>query len=854
MQTNTQLNGLQHVTANTAAQDGDTCLLVNLRKKDLSLQPVTEGTPIAQLSQDYDLIYIHTNNLTQNWIAVKDDTLYTDIKTTPVQICQLSTPITQIQAIGNTLMLFTETGIYYLLYKNNAYIRLGYKPPFPYLKSITCNVSRQTTDFTSIEGEITDVQAAVEAIVTKNRWKEESAWQLCGAYLITYALRLFDGSYILPASPLFIYPTRPLVHPYFATLAYDGKNFKPEESSATASLFNITASFDTKQLADWSDIILSIDLFISGELGIITENYQKIEDAIIDIQNPVSPQRYKKHIIRPLAFELRTISQNIDNINNFYLIRSISIKTDTPTATFPQKADGSVQNLVHQPTLPIDDFTHHNITAGYTYIYNQRLHMANIKTNFTKGFDLRAFIPCNNPNGLEHDAQTKEITPFPQQSYTKAHIQIYINNNQTTQTTSLLTTAINVKFFYINPFISYPDSRAYRAEITITDINNIILGHKTLELKPHPYLNIAYYIDPSLSETKINIEGVSVPPLHFTDYSDPFIQTIEENKIKVSALQNPFIFPVENTYIAGNGKTIALASNSIPVSQGQFGQYPLYAFTTDGIYILAVGTGNIVYANIAPVSEEIAIAGTVHPVTGGVFFLTNRGAFIIAGSQTTPISAPINTNTLLQNIQHYDQILNTLLPGKNIRIQPFLNFITANHLTIHFNYIQNEIIIASASDNFAYVYNLNSRSWHTTTHTFTPVQNCYPHLFGIVDRKVLDISAETDIPAPVLLLTRPLKFTSQQFKTLQRHILRAYISTPSPAGLFTHSGNDAVNFTLKTNKRIAPGQHRDIDTGLIPFNKYRFFTLMFLGYLQQDSRIDFIISTIYPVYNNDKNR
>ena len=49
-------------------------------------------------------------------------------------------------------------------------------------------------------------------------------------------------------------------------------------------------------------------------------------------------------------------------------------------------------------------------------------------------------------------------------------------------------------------------------------------------------------------------------------------------KIKVSEVNNPFVFDDKLTYVVGSGKILAMISNSIRISEGQFGQYPLYVF------------------------------------------------------------------------------------------------------------------------------------------------------------------------------------------------------------------------------------------------------------------------------------
>lgn len=852
---NIPLNGLNYITPNSDTPDGDTLTLVNLRKKNQSLQIVTRGTSIATLSQEYDIVYIHSNNYIENWLGTKGGILYSLIKTSPIQICHINSPIKQIQSIGNTLSLISDSGIFYLLFINNEYKTLGFKPPFPYCK-LQYTLKDRTTAFTEIGGTITDIQKAMEAIIVKNRWKEENAFLLCGAYCVRYALRLFDNSYILHSPPILLYPYSH--HPYYVILSYQGDTFVPDNSNATAQLYSVNAEFDLSILKHWSDIIMSVDIFISNELGVISEEFRKIEDAIEEIKPPDKRHPQSRKHIAPQQLDKAKIIEQISNINNFYHICSIPINSDKITISFPEKSIiSTLQNIVHQSVLPVDNFSHHIITASSSYVYNQRLHIANIQTIFPKGLDFRAFVPekkvlggrrTNTSSSDSNDPTRPDPSDTDNElNIERVYIQIFIHASEDVY---VFNKVEDINYIKMNPFFSYPDTRAYKAVITTTDKLDNIIQQTSFSLKPHPNLNISYYIDPSLY--KITLLDVSISSAIL--YEDVYCKINEENKIKVSALQNPFVFPNENTYVTGKGEVIGMATNSSTVSEGQFGQYPLYVFTNEGIYLFAVGSENNVYSNIVPVSEEIALPGTIKPVTGAVFFITARGAFIISGSTPTPLSTVLNANCLEQNMQYYDQILQTLLPDNDIHIFSFFEFIHLPDITIHFNYIENEIIIASMIARHTYVYNFNSASWHTSTYVFTTVQNCYPNLYGIENNEILNISEETNSFSPIILVTRPIKYGTQQFKSLYRHILRGYINNPITLGLFNFSSNDAINFRLITNQRIHKGKYRDLDTGLLSLNKYRYFALILIGFLIKDSRIDFITSSVYPVYKNDKNR
>lgn len=853
MQEQTELNGISYTIPNTLSPDGDTLILTNLRKKDNALRPVSKGTLIGELGKPYDLIYIHPIKDNQNWIGTINSDLYTNIlSSTPQKITSLNSRIQRICHIANTLIALTSTGLYYFLYKNGNYISLGDKPASPYL-SFHYLVSYSFLKFSQVEGEITDLQAAMESLHIKNRWRENNSYSLCGAYLLTYAIRLYDNTYICPSSPQFIYPSFGLTPSVSTTLAYRGDTFYPEYSSVQTSLYRLKCTLHiTSQILRWKDIIAGIDIFISQELGAFSDTFKKIEECKQTItNNPEQHVTLKKFY--PLDFSKQTILNNIQEVTNFYLIKTIPLPKNPGelTVNLPENNDiSNLQTLVHQTTLPIDNFTHHTLTAGNSYIYNQRLHLADITTTFFQGFQLQAFstyfrqVTDNSAGGTITRPGITPDQPEPQ-NITKAYIEIYINTSE--QNDKWVTTCVeNLTSHFLNPFFSYPDPRACKAIIIYTDSYDNILRKKELLLTPHPHLNIAFYIDPSLQE-------ITIPEVTPLLYHPVFnvISAREEAKIKVSALQNPFVFLNENTYVASS-RVLGMATNTRPLSEGQFGQFPLYVFTVNGVYALHSGGGDTLYSNIVPVSQEIALPGTITPVTDAVFFLTSRGGFLISAAQIVPISPQLDAARPTQNMQFWEKIITVTFP--EISDFNFQKLIKQRDITIHHNYLHDEIILVSCQAGYAFIFNLKSRSWHTVTYTFSKIENSYPRLYGTIGNKVYNISEENGEATPVLLLTRPIKFKTQQFKTLIRQILRCKITNFSNAAFFIYVSNDAENFRLKQDTRIPPGSHIDLDTGLITNCKYRYFALLFIATLDSESQINYLQSNYLLTYHNDKLR
>ena len=103
--------------------------------------------------------------------------------------------------------------------------------------------------------------------------------------------------------------------------------------------------------------------------------------------------------------------------------------------------------------------------------------------------------------------------------------------------------------------------------------------------------------------------------------------------VKSSDVNNPFVFPDENSAKCGSGKVIALANNSRAISQGQFGQFPLYAFCTDGVYSIDIGS-NGTLQSVSPLSYDIICnAKSVANMENEVVFISDQGVLSINGGE-----------------------------------------------------------------------------------------------------------------------------------------------------------------------------------------------------------------------------
>ncbi len=269
------------------------------------------------------------------------------------------------------------------------------------------------------------------------------------------------------------------------------------------------------------------------------------------------------------------------------------------------------------------------------------------------------------------------------------------------------------KGYHYSAFLSYPDSRATR--MTIYETTNSWVGWNkmvSVPLKSHSFLNLSYYINDGFNPIANNPSPPLVTDLPTLLFNVERISVCEPNKIKVSGLNNPMSFFNENTYQIGNGKILALSTNAIRISEGQFGQYPLYIFTTKGIYSLNVGSGETVYsAQSAPTSYETPINTAVCSTPFGVVFATQRGLCIIRGQEVELISSKIEQPQAALNLQYNEKLEDILLDFPQRSFPDYLK----EARTITYNPHENEIIVVDSQSAFNYVVNLDNGSFYQST-------------------------------------------------------------------------------------------------------------------------------------------
>lgn len=236
----------------------------------------------------------------------------------------------------------------------------------------------------------------------------------------------------------------------------------------------------------------------------------------------------------------------------------------------------------------------------------------------------------------------------------------------------------------------------------------------------------------------------------------------EENAVNVSSPFNPFVFPVEYSYSFG-GEIRDITTAYLPISSTQAGQYPLTVFTSNGIYALEQGSGEVLYGNVVPLQPQV-IKGKAKSTPYGTFFVSSSNLYVLTGREAVEVSSILNGEREL-NIRDTKAYKALCLTGGQLNNfsdalsgEDFEDFI--NDVVLNYDQNRNELIISSgkAGVKYSYVFNLDTKAYHKIANKYLASQNGARYLLDDLGdvRNIIDLHTEIKSnEQPILLQSRP---------------------------------------------------------------------------------------------------
>ncbi len=639
-------------------------------------------------------------------------------------------------------------------------------------------------------------------------------------FFLRYALRLFDGTHAALSAPVLMIPNSDCVP---LILSSNGNTYGSDSLLCTAFVSQISFRIDSvSNLELWNEVVAGIDIFVSapvwtydqavsatsfnqtpfrfipasGSLGdyfsigrhkkgaVLLDN--NVVDrlsfkSVFDAEGDDMTNKYKPYWIRFSPRAHTDVMKDLESVSQFYKIHSFDADEILRIAA---KDDGFVcidlkkdvlEALVSRQVLEDNLLSVSGYSAPSLFDYNSRLNIFGFGRSMPQPL---AISQCASP--LHSLVKTY--------SYMRVHIQ----------------TSSGMRYIdgRIGPcespreclWMFYPAPNAKRIEIIVPD--NGRFKYWNIQLYNHEFLNGSYAMAP-LSSPFLP-ETVQDNPLEvLPEYPDSPVPS--RGVVYLSDVNNPFVFRTTNTVSVPCNEIIGLSSAARPLSQGQFGQFPLYAFTTEGIWALEVSSAGT-YVARQPITRDVCInPDGITQIDSAVLFPTDRGIMLLSGLQTECISDSIDSDNPfdLLSLPKMDRLHSMLghSPDACLTIPPFSSFL--RKCGILYDYVHQRIILYTPTSSCAFVYSIKSRKWGMMHSTIRVGMNSYPEAVAVDnDNQIVNFSESDATHIKCLYVTRPLKLDAVNIhKTIDNIIQRGNFRKGHVQSVL-YGSRDLVNWHL----------------------------------------------------------
>lgn len=446
---------------------------------------------------------------------------------------------------------------------------------------------------------------------------------LTSPFLVISAIRLSDGSHILPSTPVLLIPnSRP---PMIA----GSRDTSLSAMKLTAVMAACSLEWKISIPDDFTPSTIgmeALDIFISSPISLYDkkESPESCHNAVspacsqsIDTDGVAGKHRISSDAFPngwfPPAYDSATLAEKIRSVNSFHLISSVEIGNLKNSEQFLPVSF----NMCALPSLDasekyIPDFAH---LSGMRANYRSRFSGRDTYTGLTMTLPR---IPA--PEYFTHfSGDETNIIP------SRMAIEIEtVKNGNIVRCNRCLDSSASIDESSFPSWLFYPDPDARKMRITTTE------STFTIRLRPHPSLHGSYFWNGADFSSDVSDTGISVSPMKISPTAE-----IVENRgtwqapadVWRSAKGNPFLLPDALLFNLNVDRVIAICRAYRSSGLVATTSPTAYLFTSEGIFLLKeMDDGTLRDAGL--ISRRILRDAT------SIFFYDDSLAFIATDGQT----------------------------------------------------------------------------------------------------------------------------------------------------------------------------------------------------------------------------
>lgn len=858
------LKGLTHSPSDYDCQDGELATCLNLINEYGALHPIqqpiivesSKNITIDQYSS-IELVHKVTHNQAihshyiirtldfqdmERWGWQEQDSA--DDTTTEFLLGD-DFHVNSVCAIGNVLCFVGIKTTKYAIWKNGSYLifgkedlQFGVEIANTYHQDLTLKVEAGDNfyDYFIVESGNLNLYYNTSAIGTRKMFTDLDAIankklaELGKEYLKrnvfgVAALRLYDGTYINISNP-FVLPSAESnnalsrkINIYKNPVEPEAPNGKTITSSVGINKYTIEIR-EVGNLQQYADIVQGVDIFLTnGESFyqidksykiIRTADYGDIDYVLLNDMNA------------------RDVHDTIGNMPFYHSI-------------FISLSEFEHPKVVKRPTQAEENISLADLNriafGGTTAItYNNRLHIAGIRKNIDSSL-------VRQPYGYKNEEYHTAIYEIP----TSNGI-YYLNGNIGNRQDIIAVPISDVK------------------EIVVYEKGTSWYRKKRFTLYSPSNFGLSFFVQ-TLTGGVDDIMGGDWSDITESDWNaikqkaDSFAvsnsdDSYQPSLIRVSEAENPLVFPAKNSVQVGSSIVSAMAANTRPISEGQFGDAPLYAFTDEGVWVLMLGEEGTYIAR-QPANRDICSNPKgILQIDDAVLFPTERGIMMQRGRESECITDVLDGFPFDFTLIYSYSKKNQYYPISILELQDFEDGEVAyvrfrkylKNADMIYDYYDSRIIVFNPSYGYAYVYSLKSNLWGTMVNVFAKRVNSYPESYAINNAgKIVNVYVEEPSDnIPFFFCTRPLTLgQGDNHKTMFTCLIRGYWTCDSSKsnGQILFGSNDMKHW-------FYIGSSIDNSLRNLVGSPYRYFRVSVIGKMNAEESISSISTAFQPRWQN----
>lgn len=799
------LKGLTHSPSDYDCQDGELATCLNLINEDGALHPIHQPVVAEQnitldAGDTIELVHkvTHDEASHSHYIIRKsDDTWYWMEKGgdgTKNTIDLNGFHVNAVTAVGNIVNFVGEISIKYLYWIDDNYqlfdrdnfnygIKIDFKESDYHGGSAEISLGDEFWDYVTYESsssgrkitgmnvnQVSKVFNMFDAVINKTLSDKGKQWQKYFVFGVA-AIRLYDGTYY-SISNIFKLDWNSAT---LASVSVDPYNKRFWSIGPAIATYTISANIDN--LDKISNLIQGIDIFLSK-----AESFVNLESAAAKYVVPESNDIDQGDMF----FTMMSGKEAANAIDSLSFYHSLFISKDEFGKELQLKrVEGT------EESLPLANLYRSDLGGKCAITYNNRLHVGNVKEGYN--VDLISNITPNRAN-------VEELK-------TEGIVRVKASNKEFWCKVDDL--GARLYYFVCVPILNVSEITFYLKTGTS------LFEKSTVNLHSSETTAFSFYV---AGEGKENVPQFALPWEKSSEEEWNNIVSKYENYktntnalpyssvVKVSEAENPLIFPAKNSVQVGSSIINALAANTRPISEGQFGDAPLYAFTDEGVWVLMLGEEGTYIAR-QPANRDICSNPKgILQIDDAVLFPTERGIMMQRGRESECITDvlddyPFDFLSIYSHSTKDKTYPNKLLalgniPESDVKYVRFRKYLEEAGMI--YDYYDSRIIVFNPNYTYAYVYSLKSNMWGTMHNVFNKRVNIYPESYATnKEGKILDVYVkEPTENVPFFLCSRPLTLGQDAYKTMFDCITRGYFSSiqAGKCGMVLFGSNDLVNW------------------------------------------------------------